>query len=642
MNQDNKTTAKHGTTEKHIIVNQNLRKAIASNLQMVAEHADGLHRSTQGILAGYQIIGEHSDHEKRREQRRQAKNARYNSPFIIRLVSTLIDFAYSRQPDLGAVTTNQKLQELVNEFVGNQLSSFTDDLVENVEYEMTSGEVIVRIVPNVDKSMMMLAVGEPDEFDFDQNISHPADASQTWLHHREYKMETIANSGRTETKTVSVYYPDHKFWPEPDLRESLDKFVQARHHSGTGGEKATIDWDVRIVRYRFNGGVPVALPAVAYAQCLDRIISLQSSVLSAIASIATYYQVQDADEREESIDAFMQLAENKKKGKRVIDANTIVGSGKVGTVNVNIAMLSKDSALVRLLLMMIYNSAAGLRPQDWSEPETGALSSGAERNKKTIIAAKRRQGQWSKVYNTALEAAVLYAMHEASLPQDSEVAQIVAGTDGDTGAVTVKDVKGITIKSTMFAVPQGRFTVRQLVYGNPDEKIATAWPEIDSKEVEKVIDAILSAITLNGQLKLPMGTPQDVVTILHNAGFKISEDAETWQDVLNRQPAVPATQIEPAEGDDDGDPNDGDSATNTNDDGETSDSGVTQTNGNSATESSRLDKGYEENALEQLKRLTAGLKDVATLASEQLAVDEENNDPETEDTNEVHEVEPEG
>lgn len=465
-----------------------------ASAQRIRVAVERLGHNLDSLLNGYHVInGADKQNEcgvswqEMRTTICKARVARETHPYILRGVESMKEWAYSVRPQLDAVTTNEALQEVINGIVANIFSDVWDvDLLS--ECEATDGGIVALLQMNDDGTNVSVQKMEIRDFDPDMAIKDTS-RRRVWLHRYDY-----SEGG----KAHAVFYPDCLFNANDALRERLEMQVAK---IGNGTIEKRIEWDRRVMRYEFNRGWPVVAAPMVYAACLDSIIELQSAVLEAIASAASHYQTDSWEEVGQAQQHYQDIADSNATG--AFESFRTIGSGRLTAVNLRVAMLEADSALMVLLESMVYNGFAGLRPEDWSAARTGGLNQ-SDSNRKQIVAAKMRQQRMSRFLERTIECVLVWLLSDENGDLD------IAGVD--------------FVEESYRAAVEGELTfVRHLTYDDSGDRIKVSWPEIDTADLAATVSALVDAYTLKGREQV-IGTADDIRDELAKLGVTVTAD----------------------------------------------------------------------------------------------------------------------
>ena len=378
------------------------------------------------------------------------RSAVFDTP-IIRGVNALIAWMFSDLTGLENLTTNDALDDVLSGIIanGDMLGEYVGLLENAKRFWLTDGGLAVRLIAQKSTPPTIVPVRQEIlELDFNNIVCNPSNTDQRWLWLRKFK-------AKGSDQYTYIYYPDAKFYPSPALRRDLEKEVKKSSHKKSAGISGSvkIDWDKRIFYAEFNEGVPIVAPAIPYADCLALIPQLEMAKLQLLASIAAHYEVEMREDVQDVRDGLRQIAESAGDGS--VDSFATVGSGaKVSTLNVNIAMLSNDSAVVNLLRWFLQNAFPALRPESWAEREAGGLGGDSNRNQAIIQDAKMRRTIMEGIYRSILECSVIWLMSEGL------------------------NIAGISLKTMQFSTDGNRtYDVNRLVYEDVIERISVSFPK---------------------------------------------------------------------------------------------------------------------------------------------------------------------
>ena len=420
------------------------------------------------------------------------------SPFIIRCVQFIVDYIFSRVPELGTITEDEDKQAYFNSVFNYRTNDYWgySHLVKNGRGMLTDGGTAVRLYKH--QNGILTRKQDLIEINTDETICNDEDEAQVWLWRREYKPKSAK-------KARVAYYPDIHFYPDAKLRATLEKRIAKIGREARDEREYSVKWETKIGVRHWNEGVPVASPAVPYADCMERLLELELAVRSAIATTAQNYQTQIPQEILQAKQGFENMAQDDE-----WKSNVVIGTGKLSSVNLNIAMLNDNSALTRLIHEFVYNVFPSLRPQSWAEDEVGGLSQNRDRNEQIEITARRIQNEWKGWYEELLEAIYVFA----SVGEES----------------VSSPISTITIEPTVISADnQGSYTFYDVDYG--EDTVSVSFPEISSEDTLAFVDSLVDVMTGKG-VDYKLGKPSDLIRgFKDKTGFQITppdENRDSW------------------------------------------------------------------------------------------------------------------
>jgi hypothetical protein len=302
-------------------------------------------------------------------------------------------------------------------------------------------------------------------------VTNPEDAREPWYYKRVWSQAAFdSQTGRSETKTLTRYYPDVRYRPQ-------------NRPAAIGG--VPVDWTAPVLHVRTGGlshmryGVSELYPALAWARAYREFLENWATIVKAYSRFAWQMTVQGRQLGAAQAKLASTLARggaetNPPPAAGSIFATTPQGA-KMEPIRTAGATTSAEDGR-RMLLMVA--AAVGLPETFFGDVSVGTLATANSLDRPTELKFRSRQTMWADV----LEVLLTYVT-EAGLKARKAQGTVTAEDDG-TPAILVPDDDGGGLVPLRFDID---------------------YPPILEHDVAQAVGAIVDAATLKG------GTPAGLV-----------------------------------------------------------------------------------------------------------------------------------
>lgn len=448
---------------------ENLREQLYQsngNVELLTERLVELEMELDG---GWQQISGDTAFEFSRQGLKQiialARIMAIKNPLIARAVAVQAFYTWARPPQITA--DDETVNEVVQRFFddrGNRRAFWGERVrFENDAALANTGNVFFVLFPNVKTGHVRIRTIPVDEIA--DIICNPQDRTEPWFYRREWTAQAFGPNGTTVNTPMKALYPDMRYQPrmQPQSWGNLEiKWESPIYHVKSGG----------VAGMRF--GVPETYASLSWARAYKSFLEDWASLVKSLSRFAWRLTTKNSKVQA----AKTRLNSTLSGSTRESNPPSTTGAAFVGDENVNMEAIPKTGATTsatdgKQLRLMV---ASGMNIPDTilsGDVDQGNLATSKTLDRPTELAFLFRQGMWREVIEDLVEFVI--------------VASINATRGRLKGSATFDEDGMLTIALS----------------GGADPTVKVTFPPILEEDPKGKIDAIVSAITLDG--KTPAG-----------------------------------------------------------------------------------------------------------------------------------------
>lgn len=518
----------------------NLQETAVSQSNQIWQLTESLQRLEQMLYSSeWRMLTMQADQEFTRAGLRQitelARIMRLKNPVIKRGVKIQRLYVWAQGVNISAVEPE----------INDVVQAFLDD--ERNKAELTAhqargeretdlqqdGNLFFRFHVNQINGRIRISTIDPQEID--DIICNPEDKREPWFYRRSWVQQQLDGS----TKQHTVYYPDWRFTPRPDLRGRITNQI-----SRSGGAAVNVEWDTPVYHVAVNRmgrfGVPEFYAANDWALAYKSFLEQLASVWQALARWAAKLTTKGGKRGVAAAKA--KLNTTLASGGDETNPPPVTGSTFIASEGVDLQPFRTAGATMsaedgrRLLLMTIMDF--GFPETFFGDASVGSLATAKSLDRPTELQIMDRQALWRDIHLDLLNYQLLWAV---KAPQGQ-----LRG---------LGDVK---------REPDSEQLREYLVWNEDiDPTINIDFPSIVQHDVKEAVAAIIDAQTLAGRSEgagIPLETA--VRRLLSELGISdIDAVMGIWQEAQEARQAraeeMAARMTSPTPADDNGDNDDG-------------------------------------------------------------------------------------
>ncbi len=368
-----------------------------------------------------------------------------------------------------------------NPELNNVLQAFWDDPKNQVELTGHEAQMLKQVDFEVVSNIFFCFFTRPSDgrvhvrtLPFDEIvdiISDPDDSKTMWFYVRKWTEKKLnTRTGRFSTRTRQAYYPDWHYKPK-EKPEKIGAF--------------DVMWDTPVYQVKTGGmsgwkfGVSQVYAAIDWARAYKEFLEDVASLMRAYSKFAWKRVTKGgkkaiAAERAKMASTLMSGgASTETNPPPVTGAMAFVGEGTdLQPMQVRGASISPDDGR-RLLLMVA--AALGYPETYFGDVSVGTFATAKTMDRPTELAMKEGQTAWTDIFRQIFNFVIMQAMKATN---DSEIKKL--------GKVVTKEDNGI-IEET-------------IEWSNPlTGMLDIDFPPILEKDIQAAVQAVVTALTLNGQ-----------------------------------------------------------------------------------------------------------------------------------------------
>ena len=461
-----------------------------------------------------------NEHEFSREGIRKitdlARMMYIKNPLINRAVLVMSLYVWAQ--GVNVKYKNKDLNKVLQDFWDDEknrteLTSHQAQMLKQVDYEVESNIFFV-FFPRPSDGRVRVRTLPFDEIT--EIVSDPEDAKSSWFYLRRWSEKKLnPATGRTSTKQRKAYYPDWKYTPKTKPAKIGDTAVMWNspvYHVKSGGMSG----------WKF--GVSQVYSAIDWARAYKEFLEDVASLMRAYSRFAwkrmTKGKKAIAAEKAKMATTLAAGGDSSETNPApVTGAMAFLGEGTdLQPMQVRGASISPEDGR-RLLLMVA--AGVGLPETYFGDVSVGTFATAKTMDRPTELAMKERQTFWTDVLRSIFNYVLLQAMKAQESPIKS-LGSITKIVDGDEIEEKIAWNKGV---NTMLDID---------------------FPPILEKDIQAAVQAVVTALTLNGQ-QLTLLSEELATRLILKA---IAEDDvdEIMAELFPDGETVPAGKGQPAPG----------------------------------------------------------------------------------------------
>jgi len=305
-------------------------------------------------------------------------------------------------------------------------------------------------------------------------IRNPQDSDEVWFYLRRW----TTDEGGKQVQHQRLY-PDLIYWRE--LRSSRSGDVQMASYS-VSGDQVAIDWDTPVKHVKtgtigdMDFGIPETYAALDWARAYKEALEDYKKVIRSLAKWAWSLKTQGNQASVDAAVAKLQSTLGTSFGLDEANPAPTGGSTFVSGAGVDLAAVDVSKAAVdpegfrRLLLMAA--SSMGLPETFYGDANVGNLATATSMDRPTELKFLDRQKLWADILTDVFAVVIDSAARAANNPSVRG-----SGTDDVTQLLRLKDKSGKDVS----------------------REVVIDFPPILQRDVQKQVQAIVTAATMNGQ-----------------------------------------------------------------------------------------------------------------------------------------------
>ncbi|RJP53616.1 MAG: hypothetical protein C4583_04320 [Anaerolineaceae bacterium] len=460
-----------------------------------------------------------SEHEFTRDGIRKitdlARMMYIKNPLINRAVLVMSLYVWAQ--GVSVKYKNRDLNKVLQDFWDDEknrteLTSHQAQMLKQVDYEVESNIFFVFFTRPSDGRVRVRTLPFDEVAEI---VSDPEDSKTSWYYLRRWSEKKLNKAtGRTSTKQRKAYYPDWKYTPKVKPAKIGDTEVMWNYpvyHVKTGGMSAwkfgvsqvycAIDWARAYKEFLED----VASLMRAYSRfAWKRITKGKKAIAAEKAKLATTLASGGSSESETNPPP-------------VTGAMAFLGEGTdLQPMQLRGAAISAEDGR-RFLLMVA--AGVGLPETYFGDVSVGTFATAKTMDRPTELAMKERQTFWTDVFRSIFNFVLLQAMKANDSPI-KKLGRIEKTPDGDEIEETIVWNSGV---NTMLDID---------------------FPPILEKDIQAAVQAVVTALTLNGQ-QLTLLDEQTATRLILRAMAEDDVD-EIMAELFPDGETVPAGRGEPS------------------------------------------------------------------------------------------------
>lgn len=496
----------------------NLQETAVSQSNQIWQLTESLQRLEQVLYSSeWRALSMQADQEFTRAGLKQitelARIMRLKNPIIKRGVKIQRLYVWAQGVNISAI------DPAINDVV----QAFLDD--ERNKAELTAhqargeretdlqqdGNLFFRFHANQINGRIRVSSIDPQEID--DIICNPEDKKEPWFYRRSWVQKGLDGG----TKQHTVYYPDWRFTPRPDLRERITNQI-----SRSQGTAVPVDWDTPVYHVAVNRmgrfGVPEFYAANDWALAYKSFLEQLASVWQALARWAAKLTTKGGKRGVTAAKSKLNTTLGTSAGGEETNPSPVTGSTFIAGEGVDLQPFRTAGATMsaedgrRLLLMTVMDF--GFPETFFGDASVGSLATAKSLDRPTELQIMDRQALWRDIHSDIIGHALLWAVKAPQGPLRS-IARVVPEKDGDQ--------------------------VREVLTWNDDidPTVTIDFPSIIQHDTKEAISAIIDAQTLAGRSE-GVGIPLETAVrkLISELGINdVDAVMEIWQQAQEERQA---------------------------------------------------------------------------------------------------------
>lgn len=387
------------------------------------------------------------------------------NPLIQRGVEVQAHYVFGQGVTLRAADdlVNQVIQDFIDD-PKNQAELTTQRAMTQKERDLqVDGNLFFVFFINPATGRVRLRTIPTDEVT--EIISNPEDSKEIWFYRRVWNEDVLNyNSGIVTPNARQAYYPDWRYRPTTK--------------PATIGQ-AAVRWDEPVYHVKIGGlagmkfGVPEVYAAIDWAMAYKSFLEDWATLVRSLSKFAWRMTVSGNKNAIQA--AKTRLASTVSSTSDETNPPPTAGSVFIGKDGYDLTPMPKSGATIsaedgrRLLLMVA--AAQGLPESFYGDVSVGNLATAKSLDRPTELKMKDRQSTWSDIFIDILRFVIYQAAKAPGGPLN--------------GKVTVVEDSGL---------------VRLMLPDNKQVQFHVTFPPILEADVQVLVNAIVQAATLGGQM----------------------------------------------------------------------------------------------------------------------------------------------